>query len=104
VSQRKNYGFERRRRADALKAKQQAKRERRADRSASGAAGPDMGSAQDAGVQPGSWEWFSASRSNVFITAEGTRPPADPPDDWILLTETSKDTDPSEEGDHSARA
>lgn len=104
MSQRKNYGFERRRRADALKAKQLAKRERRADRSASGAAGPDMGAAQDAGAPPGSWEWFSASRSNVFITEVGVRPPADPPDDWILLTDTTNDPQPSDEGDHPARA
>jgi hypothetical protein len=90
VSQRRNYGFERRRRADALKAKQQAKRDRRADRSATGAAGPDMGSAQEVGAPPGTWEWFSASRSNVFTTDVGVRPPADPPDDWILLTDTSK--------------
>jgi hypothetical protein len=104
VSQRKNYGFERRRRADALKAKQLAKRERRADRSAAGAAGPDMGTAQEVGAPPGSWEWFSASRSNVFITEAGSRPPADPPDDWILLTDTSKDSDISQEGDQAARA
>jgi hypothetical protein len=104
VSQRKNYGFERRRRADALKAKQLAKRERRADRSAAGAAGPDMGTAQEVGAPPGSWAWFSASRSNVFITEAGSRPPADPPDDWILLTDPSKDSDISQEGDQAARA
>jgi hypothetical protein len=104
VSQRRNYGFERRRRADALKAKQQAKRERRADRSASGAAGPDMGAAQDVGAPPGTWEWFSASRSNVFVTEAGTRPPADPPDDWILLTDTSSDPEAGTEGGEPARA
>jgi hypothetical protein len=104
VSQRRNYGFERRRRADALKAKQQAKRDRRADRSATGAAGPDMGSAQEVGAPPGTWEWFSASRSNVFMTEAGTRPPADPPDDWILLTDTGEDAESGEAGDQPERS
>jgi hypothetical protein len=64
----------------------------------------DMGAAQEVGAPPGSWEWFSASRSNVFITEVGVRPPADPPDDWILLTDTSKDSDATPEGDQPARA
>ena len=39
------YGFERRRKADQQKAKQEAKRQRRSEREESGAVGPEMGEA-----------------------------------------------------------
>jgi hypothetical protein len=95
VSRRGHYGFERRRKADIQKAKQEAKRQRKADRAESGSVGPEMGEAQDSGVQPGVWEWFSPSRGRAVTSAIRSRPPADPPDDWILLT----DVEPESDGD-----
>lgn len=99
MAQRRNYGFERRRREEALRAKQQAKRERRTERGGSGA-GPDIGPAQETGAPAGMWEWFSASRSRVMTTPTGQRPAADSPDDWVLLTDVSTEGgDPSGEGE-----
>ena len=40
-----HYGFERRRRADIQKAKQEAKRQRKSERAESGASGPELGTA-----------------------------------------------------------
>lgn len=91
MSRRGHYGFERRRRADLQKAKQEAKRQRKADRAETGSVGPEIGEAQDAGAPTGVWEWFSASRTRTVTTAPGTRPPGDAPDDWILLTDVPPD-------------
>jgi len=86
----RNYGFDRRRREDIRRAKQEAKQQRKTDREASGAAGPEMGEAQNIGAPEGMWEWFSPSRARTLATQPRTRPPADPPDDWILLTEAGE--------------
>jgi len=94
---RRNYGFERRRRDDLRRAKQEQKRQRRAERAASGAVGPEMGEAQDTGARPDVWEWFSASRGRTFQSPAGTRPPSDPPDDWILLTDVDEPEAPDAE-------
>src|SRR2546425_4423052 len=88
---RRNYGFDRRRREDLRRAKQEAKTQRKTDREASGSVGPEMGEAQTTGAPEGMWEWFSASRARTLATPPRTRPPADPPDDWILLTEASEE-------------
>lgn len=89
-----HYGFERRRRADIQKAKQEAKRQRKTERSESGAVGPEVGEAQDTGAPDGLWEWFSPSRGRAVTSRPGTRPDPDPPDDWILLTEVEPDVRP----------
>jgi hypothetical protein len=94
MSRARNYGFDRRRRDDLRRAKQEAKRQRKTDRTEAGAVGPEMGEAQEAGPQPGVWEWFSASRSRTTTSPVGTRPPADPPDDWILLTDVREEDQP----------
>lgn len=98
LSARRNYGFERRRREDVRRAKQEEKRQRRAERAASGAVGPEMGEAQDTGARPDVWEWFSASRGRTVSSPSGTRPPSDPPDDWILLTDVEEEGE-AEEGE-----
>jgi hypothetical protein len=72
MSRARNYGFDRRRRDDLRRAKQEAKRQRKTDRSEAGASGPEMGEAQES----------------------GSRPPADPPDDWILLTDVAEEDQP----------
>jgi hypothetical protein len=93
MARRANYGFERRRRADLQRAKQEAKRQRKSERAESGAAGPEMGEAQDVGAAPGTWEWFSPSRSRIMTSAPGARPEADGPDDWVLLTEVKSEAE-----------
>jgi len=74
MSRARNYGFDRRRRDDLRRAKQEAKRQRKTDRSESGATGPEMGEAQTAGPEPGVWEWFSASRGRTTTSNVGVRP------------------------------
>ena len=94
MSRARNYGFDRRRRDDVRRAKQEAKRQRKTDRSEAGATGPEMGEAQESGQEPGVWEWFSASRGRTTTSTAGVRPSADPPDDWILLTDVGADDQP----------
>lgn len=91
MSPRGYYGFERRRKESLRRAKQEAKRKRKSDRAREGSSGPEMGAPQETGAQPNLWEWFSPSRSRVVTSAPGTRPPADPPDDWVLLTDAAKE-------------
>src|SRR2546430_2541889 len=50
---RRNYGFDRRRRVDLRRAKQEAKQQRKTDREASGSVGPQMGEAQGTGASGG---------------------------------------------------
>jgi hypothetical protein len=94
VSRGGHYGFERRRRADQQKAKQEAKRQRKSERAESGALGPEVGEAQDTGAPAGMWEWFSPSRGRTVTSAPRTRPAPDPPDDWVLLTDVEPDAKP----------
>lgn len=89
MARRGHYGFERRRREDARRAKQEAKRQRKTDRAEEGRVGPEMGEPQDTGVQPGVWEWFSPSRSRTVTSAPRVRPDEGAPDDWVLLTDVS---------------
>jgi hypothetical protein len=93
MTPRRNYGFERRRREEQRRTRQEAKRDRKADRVDQGAAGPEMGEAQESGPPAGQWEWFSPSRGRVLTTAAKQRPPADAPDDWTLLTEGVSEED-----------
>ena len=94
MSRRGHYGFERRRKADIQKAKQEAKRQRKTEREEAGAVGPEMGEAQDTGAQPGVWEWFSPSRGRTVTSQAGTRPAPDAPDDWVLLTDVEPESSP----------
>src|SRR5262245_18775936 len=71
---RRNYGFDRRRREDLRRAKQEAKAQRKTDREASGSVGPEMGEAQSTGAPEGMWEWFSPSHTRTVATAPRTRP------------------------------
>lgn len=94
MSRRGHYGFERRRRADVQKAKQEAKRQRKTERAEAGTTGPEMGEAQDTGAQPGVWEWFSPSRGRTVTSQAGIRPAPDEPDDWVLLTDVEPESPP----------
>ena len=90
-----NYGFERRRKDQLRRAKQEEKRARKTEREESGITGPEMGEAQGGGPPSGVWEWFSPSRTRTITTAVGTRPEGSEPDDWVLLTETPPDGAPA---------
>jgi hypothetical protein len=90
MARRRNYGFERRQKETLRQARQEAKRGRKAERLDAGASGPEMGDAQEAGAPAGQWEWFSPSRSRVVATAPRQRPPAEEPNDWVLLTEVGE--------------
>lgn len=95
MGRRRNYGFERRRREQIQQAKQESKRQRKTDRAESGVTGPEMGEAQDTGVRPDTWEWFSPSRGRTVAVDAGSRPSDDSPDDWIPLTDAAIDADAS---------
>ena len=75
------------------RAKQEAKRARKTERSESGEVGPEMGEAQDVGAPQGLWEWFSPSRSRTVTSEPNSRPPGDGVDDWVLLTDVSPDAE-----------
>jgi hypothetical protein len=94
MTARQNYGFERRRKDQMRRAKQEEKRQRKTDRDQAGETGPEMGEAPEVGAPPGTWEWFSASRSRTVTTSVNSRPADDPPDDWILLTEPGPEAEP----------
>jgi hypothetical protein len=93
VAQRRNYGFERRRKAEVRQVKQEVKRQRRLERAEAQAVGPEMGEPQDIGPSPDTWEWFSPSRGRTLSVRAGTRPDSDGPDDWIPLTDHATDPD-----------
>ncbi|MGH7277737.1 MAG: hypothetical protein ACREJG_03530 [Candidatus Rokuibacteriota bacterium] len=97
MARRGHYGFERRRKADLARQKQEAKRARKTEREETGTTGPEMGEAQDTGAPVGMWEWFSPSRSRMVTSAPKTRPPADPPDDWILMTDVAEAEQPPQD-------
>lgn len=91
MARRRNYGFERRQKEAIRQARQDAKRERKAERSDSGEVGPEMGEALDTSAPPGQWEWFSPSRGRVMHTSPEQKPTVDGTDDWVLLTEVKKE-------------
>jgi hypothetical protein len=93
MSPRRNYGFDRRQREAIRKSRQEAKRERKAERAHEGGSGPEMGDAQESSAPAGQWEWFSASRGRVVATAPKQRPTVEGPDDWVLLTEVDDSAD-----------
>lgn len=96
MARRRNYGFERRQKDVIRRTRQEAKRERKAERGAEGNVGPEMGEAPDTSPPPGQWEWFSPSRGRVVATAEGQHPEGEAPDDWVLLTETGEQSEAGE--------
>ena len=97
MARRRNYGFDRRQREATARSRQEAKRARKAERATQGAAGPEMGSAEESGAPGapvGQWEWFSASRGRVMATAPNQRPAAEGVDDWVLLTDADDAGEP----------
>jgi hypothetical protein len=89
MARRRNYGFDRRQREATARSRQEAKRARKAERATQGAAGPEMGAAEEPGAPAGQWEWFSPSRGRVVATEPNQRPGVDGIDDWQLLTDAA---------------
>lgn len=84
-----SYGFDRRRREDLRKAKQDAKRQRRTDRKETGQSGPEMGEPQ-AGQAAEGYTWFSPSRNRIVSTATAEKPQVDDVSDWTLIGQPEK--------------
>ena len=82
------YRGDRRRKEDQRKAKQEAKRVRRAERKETGASGPEMGEVQGS-EQSATTEyvWFSSSNGRTLTTLSGSPPVVAGVDDWTLVSE-----------------
>jgi hypothetical protein len=81
------YRGDRRRKEDLRKAKQEAKRARKAERKESGTTGPeieDMPVAAEAAVE---FVWFSPSKGRTVATDSAEPPTVDGIDDWTLVSE-----------------
>jgi len=82
------YRGDRRRKEDQRKAKQEAKRTRRAERKESGTSGPEMGAAPvvETGA-PTEFVWFSPSKGRTLTTRSFSPPSVDGTDDWTLVSD-----------------
>jgi hypothetical protein len=82
------YRGDRRRKEDQRKAKQDAKRARKAERRESGASGPEIEeSAGPNGQGPKEFVWFSPSKGRTLTTTTASVPTIDGVDDWTLLSD-----------------
>jgi hypothetical protein len=82
------YRGDRRRKEDQRKAKQEAKRARKAERRESGASGPEIEESTGM-IRPGPKEfvWFSPSKARTITTPTASTPVVDGVDDWTLLSD-----------------
>jgi hypothetical protein len=83
------YRGDRRRKEDARKAKQEAKRARKAERAEGGASGPEIEADPEAsrGGAPSGFVWFSPSKGRTVTTSSAAPPVAEGVDDWVLVSE-----------------
>lgn len=81
------YRGDRRRKEDQRKAKQEAKRARKAERRDGGATGPEMGEAPEPVSGVAEFVWFSPSKGRTVTTPGKTPPAVDGIDDWTLISE-----------------
>ena len=80
------YRGDRRRKEDQRKAKQEAKRARKAERRESGRGGPEIDEAARLPVgNPTEFVWFSPSSGRTVTTATASAPSVHGTDDWTLL-------------------
>jgi hypothetical protein len=81
------YRGDRRRKEDQRKAKQDAKRARKAERRESGASGPQI--EESAANVQGAREfvWFSPSKGRTVTMVTSTPPSIEGVDDWTLLSD-----------------
>ena len=89
------YRGDRRRKEEARKAKQEAKRQRRLERKESGVSGPEI---EEVPAQqpdaPTEYVWFSPSKNRTLTTRTAAQPVVAGIDDWVLLTEPPKPPKP----------
>jgi hypothetical protein len=82
------YRGDRRRKEDQRKAKQEAKRARKAERRESGASVPEIEEpAGTNGQGPTEFVWFSPSKGRTLTTTTASLPTVDGVDDWMLLSD-----------------
>jgi len=84
------YRGDRRRKEDQRRAKQEAKKVRRAERRESGVTGPELGEAQGPGSDPNvpaEFVWFSPSKGRTVTTRSASPPTIVGIDDWMLVSE-----------------
>jgi hypothetical protein len=82
------YRGDRRRKEDQRKAKQDAKRARKAERRESGASGPEIEeSAGTNGRGPKEFVWFFSSKGRTLTTTTASVPTIHGVDDWTLLSD-----------------
>jgi len=82
------YRGDRRRKEDQRKAKQEAKRARKAERKESGTSGPEMGEAVSATDQTTvEYVWFSPSKARTMTTKSAAAPEVPGVEDWTLVSE-----------------
>jgi hypothetical protein len=82
------YRGDRRRKEDQRKAKQDAKRARKAERRESGTSGPEIAEAAGPSAQdPREFVWFSPSKGRTLTTATSSLPTTDGVDDWTLVSD-----------------
>jgi hypothetical protein len=82
------YRGDRRRKEDQRKAKQEAKRARKAERRESGATGPEMAELPGAGTGEAiEFVWFSPSKGRTVTTPSAAAPAVGGIDDWTLISE-----------------
>lgn len=82
------YRGDRRRREDQRKAKQEAKRARKAERRESGATGPEIAELPEPGSREATeFVWFSPSKGRTVTMPSAMPPTGDGIDDWTLISE-----------------
>jgi hypothetical protein len=82
------YRGDRRRKEDQRKAKQEAKRARKAERRESGTTGPEMAEPPEAGAAAVTeFVWFSPSKARTVTTSSAAPPVVEGIDDWMLISE-----------------
>jgi hypothetical protein len=81
------YRGDRRRKEDQRKAKQDAKRARRAERRESGTRGPEIEAPGANGPASRDFVWFSPSKGRTETTPTAAMPTTDGVDDWTLVSD-----------------
>jgi hypothetical protein len=81
------YRGDRRRKEDQRKAKQDAKRARKAERRESGTSGPEIESAGANGQGSKEFVWFSPSKGRTLTTTTAAIPTIEGVDDWTLVSD-----------------
>lgn len=81
------YRGDRRRKEDQRKAKQDAKRARKAERRESGVSGPEIEPAEPNGQGAGEFVWFSPSQGRTLTTTIASLPSGEGVDDWTLVSD-----------------